>query len=115
LCLQEFNFVTDSEGNALISVIKGLDIQWAVSITLNVTVEASTSFDFFVKDWIDRDMVLLGSSDVTKKVTFESSVIFEINVGESLEDLELETLRLTSFPDEIDFGEIEPDYGGEYQ
>ena len=115
LCLEEFNFVTDSEGNALESVLEGLDMKWAVGITLNITVSASASFEFNVKDGIDRDMVLIGSADVTKKVTFESSVILEINVGENLKDLELETLALTSFPSEINFGKIEPDYGDEYQ
>ena len=115
LYLKEFNFVTDSEGKALISVIEGSDIEWAVGITLIITVDASAFFEFSVKDWIDKDMVRIGSADVTKEVTFESSAILEINVGENLEDLELENLLLSFSPLEIDFGEIEPDQGDEYQ
>ena len=108
LYLKEFNFVTDSEGKALISVIEGLDTEWAVGITLNITADASAFFEFNVKDGIDKDMVRIGSADVTKEVTFESSAILEINVCENLEDLELENLLLSFSPLEIDFGEIEP-------
>ena len=70
-----------------------------------------------LRDSIDKDYVPIGSSSATKEVEFESEVLltFEGDFEGDVESVDLTKLELLSYPKEIDFGEIEPDWWHEEQ
>lgn len=115
--LKDFDFVTDEEGNALLQPVQGQDGILVVEAKLHVTAMASTTFSLSVRDSIDKDYVTIGDSSVAEEIDFESEVLltFEGNFAENAEDVELTGFELLSYPSDVDFGSIEPDWWHEEQ
>lgn len=79
-----------------------------VTSTIAAWIEIHCTFNFSVKDYIDKDMVPMGTNRVSKTVKVEVEV--EIGVRGVQDGLpEVEAVEVESISKRVDFGEIEPD------
>lgn len=79
-------------------------------VTSNILawVEVHCSFNFSVKDYVDKDMVPVGYTNVNQTIEFPLKV--EIAVRGVVEGQpELESVEVESISESVDFGSIEPD------
>jgi hypothetical protein len=83
-----------------------------VQTTMRVEIEATCHFSFSVKDGIDRDMVQVGHATVRKKESVELDVLLTVENPEG-EAPEFSELELVPGRQDIDFGEVGPDYSDE--
>jgi hypothetical protein len=83
-----------------------------IQMPLTIEVEAKCDFSFSVKDGIDRDMVGIGDSYVTKRTWIEIEALLNFQIdGDTLPILV--DVGLVNGLQEIDFGHIQPDYSDE--
>lgn len=115
--LDEFEFLVDEEGNALLQPVQGQNGTLIVEAKIMITATASTSFSLTVRDSIDKDYVSIGSASASTELQFESEILltFEGDFEEHQEEIELTNFELLSCPSDADFGEIEPDWWHEEQ
>lgn len=115
--LNDFEFVTDQDGYALLQPIQGQNETLIVEAKIYVTAQANTTFSLSVRDSIDKDYVPIGDASASTVVEFESEVLltFEGDFNGDPEDIELTGFELLSYPSEADFGDIEPDWWHEKQ
>lgn len=115
--LDEFEFLVDEEGNALLQPVQGQNGTLIVEAKIMITATASTSFALTVRDSIDKDYVPIGSASASTELQFESEILltFEGNFEEHQEDIDLTDFELLSCPSDVDFGVIEPDWWHEEQ
>ena len=113
--LEDFDFVTDKAGNALLQPVQGQDGTLIVEAKINITATASTTFSLSVRDSIDKDYVTIGDASASETIEFESEVLltFEGDFSQGGKEVELTGFELLSYPKEVDFGEIEPDWWSE--
>ena len=109
--LEEFEFVTDEDGNAILQPVQGQNNTLIVEAKFNISAEATTTFSLSIRDSIDKDYVSMGSATVSKKMEFELEALltFEGNFESDQEKIDLANFELLSYPTEVDFGSIEPD------
>lgn len=80
--------------------------------SVNVDIKAHCDFTFSTRDWIDKDMICIGSSESVTEDQIELDVLLTfVNVNSGLP--ELENIELVPARRDIDFGTVEPDYGNE--
>ncbi|MBF0245310.1 MAG: DUF4935 domain-containing protein, partial [Planctomycetes bacterium] len=63
--LDEFEFLVDEEGNALLQPVQGQNGTLIVEAKIMITATASTSFSLTVRDSIDKDYVPIGSASAS--------------------------------------------------
>lgn len=90
------------------------------SITLQVsaivTCEIHASFDFLVRDSIDRDYFHIGSSSRTIEESYKTDILVELNgdFSQEIEDIEIINVEVLESIHHANFGYIEPDYHDDY-
>lgn len=78
-------------------------------VTMQVSIRAECSFTFFVKDYVDKDMVTIGDSKATRRDKFDLDVLIifeEPNSGLP----PVAAIELIPTHRWIDFGEAEPEW-----
>lgn len=80
--------------------------------SVNVDIKAHCYFTFSTKDWIDKDMICIGSSEAVAEDQIELDVLLTF-VNLDSDAPELESIELVPARRDIDFGTVEPDYGDE--
>lgn len=79
-----------------------------VTSTIVASIDVHCTFIFSVKDYVDKDMVPMGTSRISKTVKVEVEV--EIGVRGIQDGLpEVESVEIESISKRIDFGGVEPD------
>ncbi len=108
---EEFQFVTDQDGNALLQPVQGQNEMLIVEAKVIIDATAYGTFSLSVRDPIDKDYVTIGGASPNTDFQFESEVLltFEGNFEGENGEVELTGFELLSYPDSVDFGEIEPD------
>lgn len=109
---KSFEFVTREDGSALLQPVQGQNNTLIVEAKVFVTASASSTFSLSVHDSIDKDYVSIGSSYASTEFEFSAEVLltFEGDFDESIEYVELTGFELLSYPSDVDFGHIEPDW-----
>lgn len=80
--------------------------------SVNVDIKAHCDFTFSTRDWIDKDMICIGSSESVTEEQIELDVLLTfVNVNSGLP--ELVNIELVPARRDIDFDTVEPDYGNE--
>ena len=80
--------------------------------SVNVDIKAHCDFTFSTRDWIDKDMICIGSSESVTEDQIELDVLLTfVNVNSGLP--ELVNIELVPARRNIDFDTVEPDYGNE--
>jgi hypothetical protein len=79
-----------------------------VQTSVRIIIKASCNFSFFVKDFIDRDMVHIGDTNVNRKESVKADILitFENPNNEEPEVVDMELIPTTH---RINFGLVEPD------
>jgi len=115
--LDDFDFITDSEGNALLQPVQGQNEILIVEAKVYIRATVSASFSLSARDSIDKDYVSIGSTTVSTDLEFESEVLltFEGDFEAGHDEIDLTDFELLSYPADVDFGEIEPDWWHEEQ
>lgn len=83
-----------------------------VQARFRLEIEATCSFNFFVKDGIDHDMVNIGGTSVSTKDTVKVDVLLTFD-SPNEEVPELSDIELIPSRQKIYFGSVSPDYGDE--
>ena len=113
----EFSYLTNNDGTADLQLIESGEDEISVEVGLSISFTANCEFNFYVKDWIDKDLVLIGSNNVKKEITFETDAIVtllgDFSKIENVENLDIAEIELLEFPKDIDFEEVEPYFGDE--
>lgn len=115
--LNSFDFVLKERGSAALQPVQGQNNTLIVEAKIAVSAEASTSFSLAVHDSVDKDYVPIGSSSASTEMEFEAEVLltFEGDFDKGTEHVELVNFELLSSPNNVDFGDIEPDWWHEEQ
>ncbi len=108
--LDDFEFVPDASGAALIQPIQGQNETLIVEAKVFIKATATTSFSLSVRDSIDKDYVSVGSATATTELEFESEILltFEGDFEGNTDEVDLTGFELLSYPSDVDFGDIEP-------
>lgn len=114
--LDDFSFIVDNDGNALLQPIQGQNETLIIEAKIDIAATVSASFSLSVRDSIDGDDVYIGSATVNTEVEFQSEILFtmEGDFEGDTKNIDLINFELLSYPKDIDFGEIEPDWEDEY-
>lgn len=112
MVVDDFKFKTGLDGNDILQPIQGQDFTLIAEAKLSIAVKASTTFSLSVRDSMDKYYVPIGISSSTKDIEFEAAALltFEGDFDGDIDDIKLISLELLSYPDEVDFGVIEPDW-----
>ncbi|MDY4315345.1 PIN domain-containing protein [Pectobacterium actinidiae] len=96
-----------------IKIIKINSSEIVLNLTIKIFCNVSASFDFSVKDGIDRDYVSVGSTRETVSADFITDAILTISgdFSAGVEALSVDNVELQGFLYSVDFGYIEPSYG----
>lgn len=88
----------------------------SLQISATVTCEIHASFDFSVRDSIDRDYFHIGSSNRTIEESYKTDILLELNgdFSQGIEDIEIKNVEVLDTIHHADFGYIEPDYDDDY-
>lgn len=115
--LDSFEFVCEKGGSAILQPVQGQNNTLIVEAKIVILATVSSSFSLSVHDSIDRDYVSIGSSSASTEIEFEAEVLltFEGDFEEGDEQVELVEFELLSYPRDVDFGDIEPDWWHEEQ
>lgn len=107
---QSFNPVVGTSGRPIIRVVDVEDRGVALDCQIEITFEAACSFEFSVKDSVDKDYVKIGTATVRREVEFETGALIDICLSEDLQSFEILTVELTESIDRVDFGEVGPEW-----
>ena len=88
-----------------------------VKVDLRLTAALEADFTFGRYEFIDRDYVRLGDNHLEGQVEFNASALVTIvgDLSKRPPQLAIEAVELVDVDNTIDFGEIEPDYGGDQE
>lgn len=78
---------------------------------VDVNISASCSFSFQVRD--EGDYISIGGAYVTTKTTQKMSLAITI-CGDPTAEFDVVEIEVIDYEDSVDFGYVEPDYGGEH-
>ncbi|MHB1227391.1 MAG: PIN domain-containing protein [Desulfurivibrionaceae bacterium] len=117
----DFDYLTLANGCADLKLIESGEEHISIEIGLSISCTVYCEFDFLVKDWVDKDYVKFGSNNIAKDFNFETYAIVtllgdfsKIEKIENLDtDIDVDVVELLDLPKNIDFGEVEPDFGYE--
>jgi hypothetical protein len=88
-----------------------------IKVDLRLTAALEADFTFGRYDSIDRDYVRLGDNHLEGQVEFNASALVTIvgDLSKRPPQLAIEAVELVDVDNTIDFGEVEPDYGGDQE
>lgn len=76
-------------------------------LAVEITAEAQSNFNYYVHD--EGDQIYLGDSSEKVETTFEAGILITLQ-GEFPDNYELTEVELVDATDDVDFGDIGPDY-----
>lgn len=85
-----------------------------VVFTLPITADLSVETHFVLNHWdsIDREYIRIDSQDIQSRQTLDLNALITFTGNlQNPDELEIDEVELTGFLPEIDYGEIEPDFG----
>ncbi|MBF0659229.1 DUF4935 domain-containing protein [Psychrobacter sp. NG25] len=87
-----------------------------LSVKASVEIQIEASFNFYVKDSIDKDYIGLSSNYCITSDEYETDILVTLagNFSEDFEGLEVCNVEVLDSIGRVDFGFIEPDWGNEY-
>lgn len=83
-----------------------------VQTTIGINFEATASFTFSVKDWVDKDMVPIGDATVIREHSAEIDILITFLNPSSVMP-EIGAIEVVPARKAIDFGSVGPDYSDE--
>lgn len=112
VALETFEIKTRADGKAVLLPLYRHMNEITAETKIFVKASASTTFSMLVRDSIDKDYIPIGSTDASTEIEFEAEALltFEGNFEKGIEHVNLTNFVLQSYPRDVDFGHIEPDW-----
>jgi hypothetical protein len=110
----EHQLLSDQSGLVAINIVRIEEDSIVLRVCANVACEVEASFDFFVRDSIDRDYVSLGSLVCSTKESYDTDILITLtgDFSQGFEDIKVSEIEVLETIGSADFGEIEPDWRG---
>lgn len=109
-------FDNDNKGLVKIRVIRIDDESIVLKLGATVEVEVEASFDFSVRDSVDRDYIRMGGNVCTTIESFHTDILltFSGDFSRDVDDIEVAEIEVVETIKEAHFGEVEPDWRNQY-
>lgn len=107
----------DKEGLVKVRIIRIDEESIVLKVGATVEVEVEASFNFSVRDSIDKDYVGMGGSVCTTNETYHTDILLTLSgdFSQDFDDLEVTEIEVLDTIGQADFGEVEPDWRNEYE
>lgn len=107
----------DQEGLVKIRVISINDESIVLKVGTTVQVEVEASFDFSVRDSIDKDYVGIGTNVCTTIEDYHTDILLTLtgDFSQDFDNIEFSDIEVLETIGQANFGEIEPDWKSEYE
>lgn len=107
----------DQEGLIKIRVVRINDDSIVLKLGATVEVEVEASFDFSVRDSIDKDYVGMGGNVCTTTELYHTDVLLTLigDFSQDFDDIETADIEVLETITSANFGEVEPDWRSEYE
>jgi hypothetical protein len=80
----------------------------SVTVRITLVIEVHSSFNFSVKDWIDKDQVSMGHTESNRRVSTTVDVDMEVTGVEDGEP-RADTIDVEAIAMQVEFGHVQPD------
>lgn len=107
----------DKEGLVKVRVVSIDDESIILKVGATVDVDVEASFDFSVRDSIDKDYVGMGGSVCTTKESYHTDILLTLtgDFSQDFDDIEVTDIEVLETIGQANFGEVEPDWRNEYE
>lgn len=107
----------DTEGFVKIRVIRINDESIVLKVGTTVKVKVEASFDFSVRDSIDKDYVGIGTNVCTTIKDYHTDILLTLtgDFSQDFDNIEFSDIEVLETIGQANFGEIEPDWKSEYE
>lgn len=107
----------DQEGLVKVRVISINDEAIVLKVGATVEVKVEASFDFSVRDSIDKDYVGMGGNVCTTTESYHTDILLTLtgDFSQDFDDIEVTEIEVLETIGHADFGEVEPDWRSEYE
>lgn len=107
----------DQEGLVKVRVVSINDEAIVLKVGATVEVEVEASFDFSVRDSIDKDYVGMGGNVCTTTESYHTDILLTLtgDFSQDFDDIEVTEIEVLETIGHADFGEVEPDWRSEYE
>lgn len=107
----------DQEGLVKVRVVSINDEAIVLKLGAMVEVEVEASFDFSVRDSIDKDYVGMGGNVCTTTESYHTDILLTLtgDFSQDFDDIEVTEIEVLETIGYADFGEVEPDWRSEYE
>lgn len=107
----------DHEGLVKVLVVSISDDSIVLKLGATVEVEVEASFDFSVRDSIDKDYVGMGGNVYTTTESYHTDILLTLSgdFSQDFGDISVSDIEVLDTITNADFGEVEPDWRGEYE
>jgi hypothetical protein len=107
----------DQEGLVKVRVVSINDEAIVLKVGARVEVEVEASFDFSVRDSIDKDYVGMGGNVCTTTESYHTDILLTLtgDFSQDFDDIEVTEIEVLETIGHADFGEVEPDWRSEYE
>lgn len=107
----------DQEGLVKVRVVSINDEEIVLKVGAVVEVEVEASFDFSVRDSIDKDYIGMGGNVCTTKESYHTDILLSLtgDFSQDFDEIDVAEIEVLETIGHADFGEVEPDWRSEYE
>lgn len=107
----------DQDGLVKVRVVSINDEEIVLKVGATVEVEVEASFDFSVRDSIDKDYVGMGGNVCTTTESYHTDILLSLtgDFSQDFDDIDVAGIEVLETIGRADFGEVEPDWRSEYE
>lgn len=107
----------DDKGLVRISIVRIDDESISLKVGAIVEVEVEAGFSFSVRDSIDKDYVSLGGSHCTTVENYHTDILLTLtgDFSQEFDNIEVVNIEVLETIAHANFGDIEPDWGNDYE
>lgn len=107
----------DQDGLVKVRVVSINDEEIVLKVGATVEVEVEASFDFSVRDSIDKDYVGMGGNVCTTTESYHTDILLSLtgDFSQDFDEIDVAEIEVLETIGHADFGEVEPDWRSEYE
>ncbi|HIF9068061.1 TPA: PIN domain-containing protein [Photobacterium damselae] len=108
----DHDFETDENGLVKVNIIRITDELITLKVTAIVECVVHASFDFSVRDSIDKDYVGMGGASCEMESSYKTDVVITLagDFSDGIDNIDAEEIEVMETLGYADFGEVEPDW-----
>lgn len=108
----EHDFEKDENGLVKVNIIRISDRLITLKVTAIVECVVHASFDFSVRDSIDKDYVGMGGSSCEMESSYKTDIVITLagDFSDGIKNIDAEEIEVMETLGYADFGEVEPDW-----